>query len=103
MKGKEDKIKGGKSDKLSIEDVAEKQGVSVKAIKDEVEVGKKIEREHTDTDELAEEIALDHIYEFKDYYTGKNGLINTEKKMEKQNESKVFIKSLLREALNKLK
>jgi hypothetical protein len=100
---KNDKIKGGKSDKLTIEDVAKKHGVSVKTIKDELAVGKVIEREHTDTDELAEEIALDHIYEFKDYYTGKNGLINTEKKMEKQNESKILIKSLLKEALNNLK
>lgn len=100
---KNDKIKGGKSDKLSIEDIAEKHGVSVKVIKDEIEAGKKIEREHTDDEKLATEIAMDHITEFPDYYTGKNGLINTEKKMEKQNESKSLIKSLLKEALIKLK
>lgn len=100
---KNDKIKGGKSDKLSIEDIAKKHGVSVKTIKDEIEAGKKIEREHTDDEKLATEIAMDHITEFPDYYTGKNGLINTERKMEKQNESKLLIKSLLKEALIKLK
>jgi len=66
---KEDKIKGGKADKLSIEDIAKKHDVSVKSIKAQIEIGKKIELEHVDDEDLAEEISMDHLDEIPDYYT----------------------------------
>ena len=66
---KEDKIKGGKADKLSIEDIAKKHDVSVKSIKAQIEIGKKIELEHVDDEGLAEEISMDHLDEIPDYYT----------------------------------
>lgn len=66
---KDDKIKGGKADKLSVEDIAKKHDVSVKSIKDQIEMGKKIEMEHVDDKELAKEIAMDHLEEIPDYYT----------------------------------
>jgi hypothetical protein len=64
-----DKIKGGKADKMSIEDIARKHDVSVEDIKDQIEIGKKIELEHVDDESLAEEIAMDHLEEIPDYYT----------------------------------
>jgi len=66
---KDDKIKGGKADKLSIEDISKKHDVSVESIKSQIEMGKKIEMEHVDDVELAEEISMDHLDEIPDYYT----------------------------------
>lgn len=54
-----DVLHGGKGDELDPTDVDPKQ----------LEMGKKIEMEHTTSPDLAEEISLDHLYEFKDYYT----------------------------------
>ena len=61
-------IKGGKSDKLSLKDIADKFGVSVDKIKSQIQKGIKIESEHTSDKEKATEIAMDHISEFPDYY-----------------------------------
>jgi len=66
---KEDKIKGGKADKLSVEDIAKKHDVSVESINDQIKIGKKIEMEHVDDIKLAEEISMDHLEEIPDYYT----------------------------------
>lgn len=63
-----DLIDGGKADKLSVDDIAKKHNVSVESIKQQIEKGKKIELEHTDNDEMAEEIAMDHLEEIPDYY-----------------------------------
>ena len=35
----------------------------------QMELGKEIEKEHTDNEEIAEEIAMDHLDEFPNYYT----------------------------------
>ena len=59
---------GGKADKLSIEDIAKKHGVSVEDIERQLEKGTKVEKEHTDNDEKAKEIAMDHLTEIADYY-----------------------------------
>jgi len=64
-----DNLKGGKADKLSVEDIAKKHDVSVDSIKSQIEMGKKVELEHVDDSELAEEIAMDHLEEIPDYYT----------------------------------
>lgn len=66
---RKDNIKGGKADKLSIEDIAKKHDVSVEDIKTQIKMGKKIELEHVDDEDLAEEIAMDHLEEIPDYYT----------------------------------
>jgi hypothetical protein len=65
----EEEIKGGKADKMSPKDLADKHNVDVKEIEKEIRVGTKIEMEHTDSKKLAKEIAMDHIVEFADYYT----------------------------------
>jgi hypothetical protein len=54
-----DNVPGGKGDKTDPK--------SVDA--NELAVGKKVEREHTDSDEKAEEIALDHLTENPKYYS----------------------------------
>lgn len=65
----EDKIPGGKADKLTAEDVAKKHGVSVEEIEKQIAMGVKIEMEHVDSKDLAREISLDHLEEMPDYYT----------------------------------
>jgi len=52
-------VPGGKADKKKPEDFDPKQ----------IEMGIKVEMEHTDDKELAKEIAMDHLMEFPDYYT----------------------------------
>jgi hypothetical protein len=55
----ENTIKGGKGDKLTTKDVCPKQ----------LAIGRKVEREHTNSAEKATEIALDHLSENPKYYT----------------------------------
>ena len=95
---KDDKIKGGKADKLTAEDIADKFNVPVEQIKKELERGTQIELEHTDTKALAKEIALDHLFEFPDYYTR---LVKMEKSAKKdlKESTKEYITRLLREAV----
>jgi hypothetical protein len=81
-----DKIKGGKADKMSIADIAKKHDVSVESIKAQIEMGKKIEMEHVDSEKLAEEISMDHLDEIPDYYTRLN-------KMEKEAKKELSLES----------
>jgi cell division protein YceG involved in septum cleavage len=78
---KGDKIKGGLTDKWSVEDVAKKHGVGVKGIENQLKKGIEIEFEHTKDKAVAREIALDHLYEIPDYY---NRLDNMEKEAKKE-------------------
>ena len=94
-----DKLKGGKADNMSAQDLAKLHGVSIKEIEKEIEVGIKIEKEHTPDIELRREIAKDHILEDPTYYTNQsNGLIKKEKeadkRMEKLNEEAKKMMSL---------
>ena len=72
-------IKGGKSDNLSVEDIAKKFNVPVSKIKKQLELGIKVESEHSDDKEKQQEIAMDHLTEIPDYY-------DRLKKMEDQGE-----------------
>lgn len=54
-----DTIAGGKADGKPSSDFSSKQ----------MEMGRKVEMEHTDNPQLASEIARDHLEEFGDYYT----------------------------------
>jgi len=67
MKGK-DEITGGLTDELTIKDVAKKHNITVEEVQKELDAGIKVEMEHTDSKEKAEEIALDHLFEIPDYY-----------------------------------
>ena len=96
-------MKGGKADKLSVKDIADKHDVPVSKIEKQISMGKKVELEHTDNPAIAKEIAMDHLAEFPDYYTRLA-------KLEKQAEAKLgkkkvdegtktLIKRLMRERL----
>lgn len=99
------KIKGGKADKLSLQQIADKFDVSLEKIKTQVEKGIGVEMEHTTDKEKATEIATDHISEFPDYY---DRLEKMEKKAAKEfkpsnttENTKTLIKRLIRENLSK--
>jgi hypothetical protein len=77
---KEDELVGGESDNMTPEDLSKKHDVDIKTIKKEIGIGCQIEKEHTDSDEEAKEIAMDHIAEFPDYYSNDDfGIIAIEK------------------------
>ena len=67
--GEPDQIPGGVSDRKSIADIANKHSVSEDGIFKELEVGKKVEIEHTDDIKKAAEIARDHLWEDPKYYS----------------------------------
>lgn len=48
---------------------AHKHGVSRSVIDKQLNIGVAIEREHTNSDSAAREIALDHLWEIPDYYS----------------------------------
>lgn len=77
----ENKLRGGKADKISKKDIANKFGVTLAKINKELDMGVEIELEHTKSRRLAKEIAMDHLVEIPDYYTRL-------KKMEKEGERK---------------
>ena len=80
-KEKNNKIKGGVADKLSKKDIADKFKIDISELEKELNKGIKVELEHTDSKEMAEEIAMDHLSEMPDYYTR---LDKMEKESEKQ-------------------
>lgn len=81
----ENKIKGGKASKMSIEDIAKKHKVNIDVIKKQLQIGIKVEKEHTPNESMAKEIAMDHLVELPDYYTRLNKM---EKNAEKVKETK---------------
>jgi hypothetical protein len=94
-------IKGGKADKMTAKDIADKFKLSVRKINTQTTKGVKIEMEHTDNKQRATEIAMDHISEFPDYYDRLEKMENKadkETKTKEMNENtKTLIKRLLRE------
>lgn len=61
-------FKGGVADGKTIEDIAKKHGKEVSFLKTQLQAGMKVEKEHTDNEGQAREIALDHLYEDCHYY-----------------------------------
>jgi hypothetical protein len=70
------KIKGGLADNMSLSDIAKKHDKKgyyhiddfVKSLKKQLQKGIKVELEHTDDENVAREIAMDHLYEDPKYY-----------------------------------
>ena len=91
VKVESNEIKGGKADNMTVKDLAKKHGVSVKQIEKEIELGIPIEKEHVGNDlSKAREIAMDHVFEFKDFYSNKRyGAIATEKGLKKTEKEEV--------------
>ena len=73
-KTNEDKVPGGLGDKLkgSMEDqhkqLAKMHKVTVDEINAQVQKGVKVEMEHTNDEDIAHEIAMEHVYEDPKYY-----------------------------------
>jgi len=63
------KIPGGIADKMSLEDIADKHKVTLEKVKAAILTGISIEKEHTKNENIAFEIAKDHLAEDIDYYT----------------------------------
>jgi predicted DNA-binding protein YlxM (UPF0122 family) len=95
-------LKGGKADKLTPKEIADKFNLSTSKVTSQITKGEKVESEHTNNKGKAKEIAMDHVSEFPDYY---DRLEKMEKQAEKYwktklTEDKKVIKKLLRENLD---
>jgi hypothetical protein len=64
----ESEIEGGKSDGMSLMDLAKKHKISLDKIKSQLQRGIEVEMEHTKSKSIAKEIAMDHIFEDPEYY-----------------------------------
>lgn len=64
----EELIPGGVSANKTNKDLADKYKVDVESINRKLEEGCKVEMEHTNSEQIAKEIAMDHLYEDIDYY-----------------------------------
>jgi putative heme iron utilization protein len=53
----------------TVETIAKKHNVSADQIRRQLSKGIRVELEHTSSPDIAQEIALDHLGEFPDYYT----------------------------------
>lgn len=77
VEAKEDKLRGGTSDDKTIEQIAKKHDKKgyydikdmVSFLKKQLQIGKKVESEHTNDESIAIEIAMDHLMEDPNYYT----------------------------------
>jgi hypothetical protein len=74
MKKEEDndikeKVKGGLADNKTLKDIAEKHKVDLSHIEEQFKMGQKVELEHTTNQDIADEIARDHLWEDSNYYT----------------------------------
>ena len=66
---KEDKIEGGLSAGMDLTDIANHHKVDIDELMKEFQMGIKVEMEHTTDRKVAEEIAMDHLYEDPKYYS----------------------------------
>lgn len=64
----DNELNGGKGDNETLQSLAEKHNVSVDYLQKQLEKGVKVEKEHTQDDKQAKEIAMDHLTESADYY-----------------------------------
>lgn len=70
-------LKGGLADNKTLIHLAKKHDAKgyyhiqdmIKSLKKQLEMGMKVEMEHTDSEEKAKEIAMDHLWEDPSYYT----------------------------------
>jgi hypothetical protein len=67
-KNEGDVVPGGLAKGLTLNDIAEKHGVSVDMMVAEFKKGIAVEMEHTTNREVAKEITLDHLFEDPKYY-----------------------------------
>ena len=65
----EEDLVGGEGDDMSVKDIADYHNEDSEKIKSEIEIGTKIEMEHSNSKKVAKEIATDNVYRISDYYT----------------------------------
>ncbi len=70
----------------TVEQLAKKHGVSVSDLNKQLKIGIPIEHEHTKDQDLAKDIALQHLGEFPDYYTRLKKMEKTAKKLKEEHE-----------------
>lgn len=66
---KEDEVTGGLADGKTLQDIANKHKVDIDDLTKEFQKGIKVEKEHTTDNNIASEIARDHLMEDPKYYT----------------------------------
>jgi len=64
----EEKIPGGLSSGLTLQDIADKHKANISSLRKQLQKGIKVELEHTTSKDVAEEIAMDHLFEDPKYY-----------------------------------
>lgn len=72
-----EELKGGLADNKSLVQIAKKHNAKnyyqiddmIKSLKKQLEMGMKVEMEHTDNEKKAKEIAMDHLWEDSKYYS----------------------------------
>ena len=64
----EDTLPGGKADGKTLKDIAKRHGVSIEDIRKEFHKGIEVEKEHTNDEWIASEIAKDHLIEDDPFY-----------------------------------
>jgi hypothetical protein len=78
----EQHIEGGQADNKTLEDIAAMHKVSVEYFYKILPDAIAIEHEHSDDDEIAKKIVLDHLTESPIYYSEKHGLPTMEENLE---------------------
>jgi hypothetical protein len=91
IKVESEELEGGKADKMTPQNIADKHDIDIKEIQKELEMGVEIEMEHTNSPIKAKEVVMDHLFEFPDYYSNKeHGLKVSEKGLEKVHEGNIL-------------
>lgn len=54
---------------MTLQQIADKHNVDLSQIEDQLNLGIKVEMEHTGSKEMAKSIAMDHLVETPNYYT----------------------------------
>lgn len=90
-------LKGGLSDKMSLQDIASKHVSSksdkgemnrmLKGLKEQLKKGLKVEMEHVKDEDVAREIVMDHLYEDPKYYDKLSKMEMSEKWSDKYKKS----------------
>lgn len=82
-------LDGGKSDDMTIEDIAKLHNVNIEYLQNILNSAIKIEFEHTNDINIALKIALDHLVESPIYYDENKGLPNMEEELEKVSDEEI--------------
>jgi hypothetical protein len=91
IKVEAEELVGGNADGMSPQDLADKHGVDLRDIQKEIEIGVEVEMEHDHSPLKAKEVAMDHIFEYPDYYSNEDhGLVASEKGLEAVHETTIL-------------